>query len=144
MTTTPRVLVVTPTYNERDNLPVLVRQVLARGESYSVLVVDDASPDGTGQIADALGRAQQVAVGVRQQAIRLQCHPPIGASCHRIRSRRNPPPDYCRWINRSDALENVCQRLALLDRDRQNSQHVCLLPPFDDAIAEPTEHAQIA
>jgi dolichol-phosphate mannosyltransferase len=51
---TPRVLVVTPTYNERDNLPVLVRQVLDRGADFSVLVVDDASPDGTGAVADAL------------------------------------------------------------------------------------------
>ncbi|MGV3517746.1 polyprenol monophosphomannose synthase [Luteitalea sp.] len=54
MTTPPRVLVVTPTYNERDNLPVLVRQVIARGPHFSILVVDDASPDGTGAIADAL------------------------------------------------------------------------------------------
>ena len=54
MTTPPRVLVVTPTYNERDNLPVLVRQVLERGANISVLVVDDASPDGTGEVADAL------------------------------------------------------------------------------------------
>ena len=51
---TPRVLVVTPTYNERDNLPVLVREVLALGPTYSMLVVDDASPDGTGAVADAL------------------------------------------------------------------------------------------
>lgn len=50
----PRVLVVTPTYNERDNLPVLVEQVLARGPHYAILVVDDASPDGTGAVADAL------------------------------------------------------------------------------------------
>jgi dolichol-phosphate mannosyltransferase len=54
MTTPPRVLVVTPTYNERENLPVLVRQVIARGQNFSVLVVDDASPDGTGAVADAL------------------------------------------------------------------------------------------
>lgn len=50
----PQVLVVTPTYNERDNLPVLVRQVMARGPEFSILVVDDASPDGTGAVADAL------------------------------------------------------------------------------------------
>jgi dolichol-phosphate mannosyltransferase len=47
------VLVVVPTYNERDNLPLLVRGVLAH-EGYRVLIVDDASPDGTGAIADAL------------------------------------------------------------------------------------------
>jgi dolichol-phosphate mannosyltransferase len=49
------VLVITPTYNERDNLPDLVRAVLAR-DGYRVMVVDDDSPDGTGEIADALGR----------------------------------------------------------------------------------------
>lgn len=50
-----RVLVIIPTYNERDNLPVLVRQVLAH-ESYRVMVVDDQSPDGTGAVADDLAR----------------------------------------------------------------------------------------
>jgi dolichol-phosphate mannosyltransferase len=49
----PRVLVVVPTYNERDNLPVLVRAIMAL-DGYGVLVVDDGSPDGTGGIADAL------------------------------------------------------------------------------------------
>ena len=48
-----RVLVVVPTYNERDNLPVLARGVLAR-PNYRMLVVDDNSPDGTGVVADAL------------------------------------------------------------------------------------------
>lgn len=48
-----RVLVVTPTYNERDNLPILVGGILAH-EGYRVLVVDDGSPDGTGAVADAL------------------------------------------------------------------------------------------
>jgi len=47
------VLVVTPTYNERDNLSLLVRGVLAH-EGYRMLIVDDASPDGTGAVADAL------------------------------------------------------------------------------------------
>jgi dolichol-phosphate mannosyltransferase len=48
-------LVIIPTYNERDNLPVLVRQVLAYPDLH-VMVADDASPDGTGEIADALAR----------------------------------------------------------------------------------------
>jgi dolichol-phosphate mannosyltransferase len=47
------VLVVVPTYNERENLPVLVRGVLAH-PGFRMLVVDDGSPDGTGEIADAL------------------------------------------------------------------------------------------
>ncbi len=54
MRTPPRVLVVTPTYDERDNLPILARAVLALGPDFSMLVVDDASPDGTGAVADAL------------------------------------------------------------------------------------------
>ena len=47
------VLVVVPTYNERDNLRLLVAGVLAH-PGYRLLIVDDASPDGTGQLADAL------------------------------------------------------------------------------------------
>jgi len=51
-----RALVVIPTYNEAPNLPNLVPQVLAQDPRLEVLVVDDASPDGTGQIADGLVR----------------------------------------------------------------------------------------
>jgi len=47
------VLVVIPTYNEKENLADLVRAVLAH-DGTRVMVVDDHSPDGTGQIADAL------------------------------------------------------------------------------------------
>jgi len=47
------VLVVVPTYNERDNLPVLARGVLGH-HGFRMLVVDDGSPDGTGDVADAL------------------------------------------------------------------------------------------
>jgi dolichol-phosphate mannosyltransferase len=49
------VLVVVPTYNERDNLPLLVPQVLSH-EGFRMLIVDDASPDGTGQLAEELAR----------------------------------------------------------------------------------------
>jgi dolichol-phosphate mannosyltransferase len=47
------VLVVVPTYNERDNLPLLVSGVLAR-PGFRMLIVDDGSPDGTGAVADRL------------------------------------------------------------------------------------------
>src|SRR3989449_7722594 len=49
-----RALVVIPTYNEAGNLPSLVPQALAQGPGLEIVVVDDQSPDGTGQIADAL------------------------------------------------------------------------------------------
>ena len=51
-----RSLVIIPTYNERENLPRLVPAVLEKDESLDVLVVDDASPDGTGEVAESLAR----------------------------------------------------------------------------------------
>jgi dolichol-phosphate mannosyltransferase len=51
----PRAVVCLPTYNERENLERLVRALLdALGPDDRVLVVDDGSPDGTGEIADRL------------------------------------------------------------------------------------------
>lgn len=51
---TGSLLVVIPTYNERDNLPPILRRVHAAVPGAHVLVVDDASPDGTGELADEL------------------------------------------------------------------------------------------
>ena len=55
----PRILVVVPTYNERANLDRIVPMILAQGPAFHVLVVDDASPDGTGEAADALAAQHQ-------------------------------------------------------------------------------------
>ena len=49
---TERVLVIIPTFQERENLPLILDRVRAAVPSASVLVVDDGSPDGTGKIAD--------------------------------------------------------------------------------------------
>lgn len=51
-----RFLVIVPTYNERENLPEIVPAILAEDDRIDVLVVDDDSPDGTGEIADRLSR----------------------------------------------------------------------------------------
>jgi dolichol-phosphate mannosyltransferase len=68
-----RALVVVPTYNERQNLERLIDQVLSQDPRLEVLVVDDNSPDGTGQLADeiagrnprvhALHRAKKLGLG---------------------------------------------------------------------------------
>ncbi|MFI6846470.1 polyprenol monophosphomannose synthase [Kitasatospora sp. NPDC050467] len=61
----PKVVVVVPTYNERENLPVLAG-LLADLElpGLNLLVVDDNSPDGTGDVADKLAADSPGTVGV--------------------------------------------------------------------------------
>jgi dolichol-phosphate mannosyltransferase len=49
-------LIIMPTFNERENLPVLIDEVLATDPRVRMLIVDDGSPDGTGEIADDLAR----------------------------------------------------------------------------------------
>jgi dolichol-phosphate mannosyltransferase len=51
------VLVIVPTYNERDNLPAIIAAVHQYLPEADLLVVDDNSPDGTGQLADELTAA---------------------------------------------------------------------------------------
>jgi dolichol-phosphate mannosyltransferase len=51
---TQRVLIIFPTYNERENIEKIVHAVLPLDPRINVLVVDDNSPDGTGQLADKL------------------------------------------------------------------------------------------
>jgi glycosyltransferase involved in cell wall biosynthesis len=48
--------VIVPTYNEKENIVELVQQILALPIDVHVIIVDDNSPDGTGQIADELAR----------------------------------------------------------------------------------------
>jgi dolichol-phosphate mannosyltransferase len=49
-----RTLVIIPTYNERENIPLIIGRLHASLPDAHVLVVDDGSPDGTGQVADEL------------------------------------------------------------------------------------------
>ena len=52
-----KTVVVIPTYNEANNLPAMTAELFALGiKGLEILIVDDASPDGTGQIADELAQ----------------------------------------------------------------------------------------
>jgi dolichol-phosphate mannosyltransferase len=61
-------VVVLPTYNEVENLRDIVSQILRQPGEFHVLVVDDASPDGTGEIADELAAEFPGAVRVLHRA----------------------------------------------------------------------------
>lgn len=63
----PRVLVIIPTYNELDALPRTLARLRRAEPTADVLVVDDASPDGTGELADSLA-AEDPAVHVLHRA----------------------------------------------------------------------------
>lgn len=52
-----RAVVLIPTYNERENLPLIVERVRSSVPEVDILVLDDNSPDGTGEVADQLAAA---------------------------------------------------------------------------------------
>jgi dolichol-phosphate mannosyltransferase len=58
------ITVLIPTYNERENLLTLIPAVLALGDRYAIIVVDDNSPDGTGAVADEFAGASNGRVAV--------------------------------------------------------------------------------
>ena len=70
-----RMLVIVPTYNERENLPRKIPQILAQDSCIDVLVVDDASPDGTGEIA-----AEMAAADPRVHVLRRTAKDGLGAA----------------------------------------------------------------
>ena len=63
-----RTLVIIPTFNERENLELIVGRVHQARPDVHVLVVDDGSPDGTGEIADDLAMADPDRVHVMHRA----------------------------------------------------------------------------
>lgn len=54
MSNTAAGLVLIPTYNERDNVELIIRAVFAQPKNFHVLIIDDGSPDGTGALVRAL------------------------------------------------------------------------------------------
>ncbi len=72
MTAARRVLVLTPTYDERDNLETFVERLFDVVPDAHLLVIDDNSPDGTGALADEIAaRDERVAVVHRPRKLGL-------------------------------------------------------------------------
>jgi len=57
LTATPRIWIIVPTYNERDNVGPITEAILEAVPAAHVLIVDDGSPDGTGELADEIAAA---------------------------------------------------------------------------------------
>jgi len=49
-------LIIIPTYNEMENIPEIIPQILEQNENLEILVVDDGSPDGTGDFVENLSK----------------------------------------------------------------------------------------
>jgi dolichol-phosphate mannosyltransferase len=71
----PKYLVVLPTYNELESLPVVLERLFAHNPQVHVLIVDDASPDGTGELADGLAKAD-----ARIQVLHREAKSGLGAA----------------------------------------------------------------
>ncbi len=65
-----KALVIVPTYNEKENIEKLIGQVLEKDECLEMLIVDDNSPDGTGELVDGV-RAQNPRVHVMHREGKL-------------------------------------------------------------------------
>ncbi len=66
-----KISVIIPTYNEKENLPKITSQLMALPLDLSLLVVEDNSPDGTGQVADDLAAQYPGRVSVMHRAGKL-------------------------------------------------------------------------
>jgi len=66
MTSSQRVLVVVPTYDERENLPGALERLRTHVPDADVLVVDDGSPDGTGELAEKIAEREAAQDGTRR------------------------------------------------------------------------------
>ncbi len=108
------VTIVTPTFNEADNIEPLLERILAAHPEFNIIVVDDNSPDGTGRIADRLAAADS-----RLQVI----HRPEKAGLGRA---------YIAGFKMT--LEQGADLIFEMDADL--SHNPCHLPAFLEAIQE--------
>jgi dolichol-phosphate mannosyltransferase len=94
------VLVVVPTYDERENLPPLVERVLRTLPAVRLLVVDDGSPDGTGEVAEGLAAADARVAVLHHRPRRGLGAAYVDAFAHVVRTHS---PEDVGWVVQMDA-----------------------------------------
>ena len=63
-----KVLVIVPTYNERESLPVIISGIRHAEPDVHILIADDNSPDGTGEVADGLSSSDNSVLVLHRSA----------------------------------------------------------------------------
>lgn len=91
------IIVFLPTYNESENLPALVERLFSLGLNLSILIVDDQSPDGTGQIADRLAQSHAGRIRV------IHREGPRGRGLAGVVGLREASRTDARWVVEMDA-----------------------------------------
>jgi len=86
-----------PTYNERNNLPLVVERLFALGLDMQILVVDDSSPDGTGDVADELAKTYKGRLRV------IHRENPRGRGLAGVVGLREASKTDCRFVVEMDA-----------------------------------------
>ena len=111
-------LVIVPTFNERDNLPALAKALMLHPE-VGMLVVDDQSPDGTGEVAEELAREYPGRVEVMRRTVR----PGLGRSyIDGIRAALDRPVDI------------ICQMDADLSHDPRHLRDLIAASEHADVV----------
>lgn len=106
--------VIIPTYNESDNIPTLINQILALPIDAHVIVVDDNSPDGTGQLVDAIAATEP-----RVHAVHRPAKLGLGTA-------------HIAGIRRAFSLNLD----PILTMDADFSHHPCYIPKLLDGLAQ--------
>ncbi len=123
----PELTIILPTFNERDNLPVIIERVgqALTGVDWEILIVDDNSPDGTSAVARALGENDR-----RIRCIRRVGRRGLAGAC--IEGMLASPARYLAVMD-ADLQHDETQFLAMLNKLRAGDTDLVAASRYIDA-----------
>ena len=141
-----KILVVVPTYNERENIGPLLRELLAQSDALDVWVADDGSPDGTGDVVREAMATWPGRVELRNRADkggREEAHQESGCRCRapdvtgsgQAHGLRSP----CRCGRRGIEPASATTRIVPL---RGGTHKRVFAPPHGEPVAIPSSSSR--